>query len=427
MRFIQIIRRYLSLLLLLLLLAHGVPANGDDPRQSPDPDPAVLDIADRELLGEGLYGRLVLHQQTQFFYFVENMRHGHGQGERFTLWQRGIEESDWQARPLFRNHHPGMVSLLPLDDGSYLFLYVDRKDESDRSVHLVRVDEEPVTLFSFQDNRGVLNPAMDMLPCGALHVLIPDRTGRTVRRFLIDLARGDAERLPDIETPRGGARIYSRYLQGNRLIVPLAVTEQLHLLVIDVTDHRHELRQLESFPSHSGEPPRNMALSFSEELDQFLLVYLRPAEFSDRSGRQGPRTGLVGQIVLRTLTSDTLEPIATTVIGGFSAAEAATHNFTSQPLGSRDVVLATTTVDRIHVRHLTGRYENYTGAWLTRWRVNSDGRAERVAKREIEPFYSANMVAAGDGQLLFSYNLARPGAPRVIARVVGTTDHQPRE
>ncbi len=404
--------------LLLMLSPLGVPATGAHEFDAAEPGNSRLQIAEHEVLGDGLYGRLVVHQQTQYFYFVENMRHGHGQGERFTLWWRQSGDPDWQARPLFREHHPGMISLLPGEDGQHLFLYVDRKDESDRSVHLVRVGEEPVSLFSFQDNRGVLNPAMDRLPCGKLHLLIPDRTGRTVRRFLVDPVGGDAERLPDIETPRNGARIYSRHLEGNRLIVPLAVVEQLHLLVIDVTDHSHELRQLETFSSKSGEPPRNMALNFYEDLDLYVLVYLRPAEFSDRGGRQGPRTGLVGELVLRTLTPDTLEPVATTVIGGFSSEKAATHNFASQPVGRRDLILATTTVDRIHVRHLTGRYENYTGASLSRWRVQADGRAARVAELEIEPFYSANMVAAGDGQLLFTYNEARPGAPRVITRIV---------
>ena len=378
-----------------------------------------LYVARREVLGEGLYGWVAVHRDTLYFYFVENMRHGAGQGENFTLWRRGPDETQWRERPLFREHHPGMVSMLPMEDGRLLFLYVDRKDERSRSVHLVRVeDEEETSLFTFADNRGVLNPAMDLLPGGTLHVLIPDRTGRSVRRFLVDPLTGDERRLPDVETPRGGARIYGRLLEEGRLIVPLAVTHELLLLVIDLDDYSVEMHSLDRFTSKSSEPPRNIAIYRLDEPDLYALVYLRPAEFSDRGGREGPRTGLVGEVVLRTVDPDSLESAGSTVIGGFSPERASTHNIAAAQVGPRDVLLAFTTVDRIHVRHLTGRYENYTGAALARWRVGPDGTATRVAEVEIGPFYYPNMVSAGDGRALFSYNKARPGSERVIRWIV---------
>jgi hypothetical protein len=383
------------------------------------PEKSRIHVTHREVLGEGLYGKVQVHHDTLHFYFVENMRHGAGQGEDFTLWRRGPDETRWRERPLFREHHPGMVSMLPMEDGRLLFLYVDRKDERSRSVHLVRVgDDEATSLFTFADNRGVLNPAMDMLPGGTLHVLIPDRTGRSVRRFLVDPLRGDQRRLPDIETPRSGARIYGRLLEEGRLIVPLAVVHELLLLVIDLDDHSVEMHSLDRFTSKSGEPPRNMAIYRLDEPDLYVLVYLRPAEFSDRGGREGPPTGLVGEVVLRTVDPDSLESAGSTVIAGFSPERASTHNIAAAQVGPRDVLLAFTTVDRIHVRHLTGRYENYTGAALARWRFGPDGTATRVAEVEIEPFYSANMTLSGDGQALFSYNKARPGSERVIRWIV---------
>ena len=150
----------------------------------------------------------------------------------------------------------------------------------------------------------------------------------------------------------------------------------------------------------------------------YSLVYLRPAEFSGRGGRHGPPTGLVGEVVLRTLDTDSLETVGSTVIAGFCPERASTHNFASARVGDGDILLAFTTVDRIHVRHLTARYENYTGAGLTRWRVQPDGTASCVAELELDPFYSANMAPLGAREVLFSYNEARPGAPRVLSRII---------
>ncbi len=377
-----------------------------------------LQMAQREVLGDGLYGRVHVYRDTQYFFSVENMRHGAGQGENFTLWERSSGETPWKKRALFREHHPGMVSMLPLGDGELVFLYVDRKDERNRAVHLVRVADQVTPLWTFQDNQGVLNPVMDALSDGTLHILIPDRTGRLVRRFLVDPATGEQRRLPDIETPRSGARIYDRLIESDRLLVPLAVVHELLLMVIDLNDHGVTMHSLDRFTSNSGEPPRNMSFARMDDPDLYSMVYLRPAEFSDRAGRQGPRTGLVGEVVLSTLDPDSLETVGSTVIAGFSPQQASTHNFATARAGAGDILLAFTTVDRIHVRHLTARYENYTGAALTRWRVQADGTATRVAELEMKPFYSANMAPLDTREVLFSYNEARPGAPRVISRVI---------
>ncbi len=57
------------------------------------PDKSKLHVACREVLGESLYGKVQVHRDTLHFYFVENMRHGAGQGENFTLWRRGRDET----------------------------------------------------------------------------------------------------------------------------------------------------------------------------------------------------------------------------------------------------------------------------------------------------------------------------------------------
>ena len=127
---------------------------------------------------------------------------------------------------------------------------------------------------------------------------------------------------------------------------------------------------------------------------------------------------MVGEVVLRTLNTDSLETVGSTVIAGFCPEKASTHNFANARVGAGDILLATTTVDRIHVRHLTARYENYTGAGLTRWRVQPDGTAICVGELELEPFYSANMAPLDAREVLFSYNEARLDAPRILSRVV---------
>ncbi len=412
-------RRKSCILSLVALCLSGFCVAAEKERPAPiDAGTDGLHLAQRDVLGDGLYGRVQVHRDTQYFFSVENMRHGAGQGENFTLWQRRLDENQWQKRALFREHHPGMVSMLTLADGQLVFLYVDRKDERNRAVHLVRVDDEVTPLWTFRDNQGVLNPVMDALPDGTLHILIPDRTGRVVRRLLVDPATAKQHRLPDIETPRAGARIYDRLIEKDRLLVPLAVVHELLLLVIDLNDHGVAMHSLDRFTSKSGEPPRNMSFARLDEPDLYSMVYLRPAEFSDRAGRQGPPTGLVGEVVLMTLDSDSLESVGSTVIAGFCPRKASTHNFATARAGAGDILLAFTTVDRIHVRHLTARYENYTGAALTRWRVQADGTATCVADLAMEPFYSANMASLDTREVLFSYNEARPGAPRVISRVV---------
>ncbi len=377
-------------------------------------------LVEREVLGENLYGGPTLHGNTMYFTFIENIRHGHGYGENFTLWRRDLGENAWEKRPLFPEHQPGMSSLLPLDDSDLLFMYVNRVEEENRRVHLVRVEEDTeIPLFELGQEResgnpGVLNPRMDLMSDGNLHLLIPDRTDRFVRRFIVDPETGQEQRLSDIETPRVGARIYGRLMENDRLLVPLAVVNELLLLVIDLTDHSYEVHSLDTFTSKSNEPPRSISMYRLENPDQYLVSYFRPAAFSDRSGRQGERTGLVGEVVLRVLETDSFETVESTVIAGFTPEKASTHNVPRTQVGPRDFLFAFTTVDRIHVRHLTGRYENYTGASMSRWHIRADGTPEIIFEEDLSPFYSASLQTMDDGKILFTYKDATSGASRIL-------------
>ena len=372
-----------------------------------------------EKLGDGVFAQsAVWHQGSLHLTTVENMRFGHGQGENFTHWRREDGGKRWHKQPLFAEHNPGMTSMMPCGADSHLFLYVDRKDESNRSVHLARVDGgRERSLFQFRDGRGVLNPQMDMLADGRLHLLIPDRTGLQVRRFLVDAQTGDSERLPDVVMPRAGARIYGRLVDGNRLIVPVSVIHEMLMLVIDLTDHRAVLHSIDTFTSASGEPPRMTTVFRLADSDRYALVYLRPAAFSDRGGRRGPATGLLGEIVVNVVDAKTFESIRQTVIAGFDARAAATHNLDAAQTGPREFLLAHTEVDRIHQRHLTGAYENYGGGFLTRWSVDGEGRPERKAEHRLPPYFSTRLAIGPEGRASLVCNEARPGDPLYLYHI----------
>lgn len=383
------------------------------------PAAPAIEITDATFATDGDRTPIALqtHGDTVHMVTIDNMRAGHGQGENLIHWQRRLGEADWRSSPRFPDHHPGMLSLLPLGDDDTLFLYVDRRDERRRRVHLQRVQgERETSLFEFSDNSGVLNPTIDRLDDGRLLVLIPDRTATSVRRFLVDDGGDGHQRLDDIATPRPGARIYQRLRDGDRLLVPLAVVGELLMLEIDLADHDHQLRSIDTFTSASNEPPRNMRLFPMPEHDRIVLVYLRPAEFSDRQGRRGEATGLVGEIVLRVLDRD-FDTVAETILAGQEAGRAATHNLAVAMPEPGRLVLGHTEVDRIHLRHLTGEPGNYVGGFVSEWRIGSDARADRVRQLELDPFFATRLAPLPDGSLMMAGNRAIPGAPLVVSRL----------
>lgn len=336
---------------------------------------------------------------------IQNMVIGAGHGDQFTLWRRRDGEPEWRTERHFPDHSPSMADVLPLDDGSTLVLYTDRRNEPRRRVFLHHVGEGGVRqLFDFAtDSQGVLNPQLTRLDDRRVLVLIPDRNaGVDTRRFLVDLDAGTHERLPDIPMPARGGRLYETLRDGNRLIVPHSMIHRLDILAIDLPTGDHSLHEVDAFTSVSGEPPRGTCIFKLQDSGQYALVYLRPAAFSDRVGKQGPPTGLLGEIVLNVVDARTLASVRRTVIAGFRAEAAATHNMAAVQTGPREFVLAHAEVDRIHQRHLTGEHKNYVGGFITRWRIGPDGSPELLERCELPPFYGTRMVAddAGGARLV---------------------------
>lgn len=336
---------------------------------------------------------------------IQNMVIGAGYGDQFTLWRRRDGESAWRSDRYFPDHSPSMAEILPLDDGSTLVLYTDRRDERRRRVFLHRVGPgDARQLFDFAaDTTGVLNPQLVKLDDRRVLVLIPDRnSGVDTRRFLVDLDAGTHERLPDIPMPAPGGRLFEMLRDGDRLIVPHSMIHRLDILTIDLPTGSHSLHQVDSFTSVCGEPPRSTCIFKLEDSGQYALVYLRPAAFSDRVGKRGPPTGLLGEIVLNVVDAQTLTSVRQTVIAGFRAEAAATHNMAAVQTGPREFVLAHAEVDRIHQRHLTGENKNYVGGFITRWRIGSDGSPELLERCAVPPFYGTRMAAddAGGARLI---------------------------
>lgn len=267
-----------------------------------------------------------------------------------------------------------MISTLRLDNETTLYLYVDRRGTE--HLYLQLLDDDGVLRTVFDLPRGgefnrFLNPHMDRMPDGRIHLLLPDRADTVVRRFIVDPVTGDHERLSDIGMPREGARIYDRILLGTRLIVPVSVVDELLLLVVNLNDQSVASYSLDRFSSPSEEPPRNTSVFHLKIANELVLFYMRPASFSDRPGRHGPPTGLVGEHVCMVVCAETYAVKRNTVIAGFEARAASTHNYDVARTSEREFLFAHTEVDRIHQRHLTGAYENYVGSFLTHMQTNA--------------------------------------------------------
>lgn len=376
-----------------------------------------------EYIGNNLFATCasLLQGNEMSFYTLSNIRFGHGQGENFTLWRRRAGSSDWERSPvpLPEGHMPGMISNLRLDDETTLYLYVDRRGAE--HLYLQRVDGDGAmqTLFDLPKGgefKRFLNPHMDRMLDGRIHVLLPDRNDVVVRRLIVDPVTGAHERLPDIRMPRTGARIYDRLMVGTRLFIPVSVIDEMFMLAVDLDDHSIEMHSIDQFSSPSGEPPRNTSIFRLQATDEIAVFYLRPASFSDRPGRHGPRTGLVGEHVCTVVCAETFKVKNSTVIAGFEAEAAATHNYDVAQVDKREFLFAHTEVDRIHQRHLTGDYENYVGSFLTHWKIDESGTPVEMGRRRL-PFISFFTLAASvDGNAILLCNEARQDDPLFMYR-----------
>ncbi len=377
---------------------------------------ADADALPREHVGDRLFvteaflgqdGEITLHT-------LSNIRFGHGQGDDFTLWRRSAGDDNWERSPLPfpEDHRPGMISTLTLDDDSTLYLYVDRAGREHLYLQRVSGDGTLRTLFDLPrggEFRRFLNPRMDRMRDGRVHLLLPDRAGSEVRRFIVDPDTAAHERLPDIRMPRRGARIYDRYQVGSRLIVPVSVSGELLFLDIDLDAHAVRSQSLDRF-SHD-EPPRNTSIFALEDTDEVVLFYLRPASFSSRG-----RTGLLGEFVCAVVDAETFDVRSSNVIAGFEAEAAATHNHDVIQVGPREFLFAHTEVDRVHERHRSGRYENYVGTFVTRWKIDEQAHPTELGRREL-PFISFMTLAYGEGrQAILLGNDAREGDPLFLYR-----------
>ncbi|MFW5802329.1 MAG: hypothetical protein ACOCWJ_00285 [Verrucomicrobiota bacterium] len=355
----------------------------------------------KERLGTKLFNQrrsFQYHNDTLSFATVTDMVHGAGQGHNLMLWQKPQGADLWQINTVRPERKPTMISILPLEHraGETLIVYVDRQhDEVDKDRRVVYVDrlkgtEQIEEVFSYSDNKyGVLNPVCVLVPERDIaYLFIPDR-GKNwrVRWFRIDLETDSVKRLEDIPMPAKGARLFEYHRDGNRLILPVGLEQQLHLLEIDLAEETHNRVQIDEAESPDNQPCRAVDIFPFEEKGMFLLTYLRPTSFSRR-----PRTGLLGEFVAHTVDAKTLESVSETVIGGYSAEKAATHQVATVKAGDNAFVSGYTTVDKIHQRHLTGKYKNFVAGHLDLWKIEDDGRATRLAGRERSPFWRIDLA-----------------------------------
>ncbi len=382
---------------------------------------------ERETLSVGDHCQTAIWQAGELHVgTVQNMVIGGGQGDHFTHWRRRDGETSWRKHTYFPDHSPSMARILPLADGAALVLYTDRRVNTNRRVFLQRVENgESRQLFDFADGgMGLLNAQMEWLADGRLFVLIPNRVGVDTRRFIVEVGSGAHESLAGIRMPGSGGRIYGILRDGSRLIVPHSIIHKLEILAVNLDDHSHSLHEVDAFTSIAGEPPRETRIFKLADTNQYALVYLRPAAFSDRTGKQGPPTGLVGELVVNVVDAKSCRSVRRTVIAGFQAEAAATHNLGAAQTGPREFVLAHSEVERIHQRHLTGENKNYVGGFISRWRIDANGVPHLLERCQVPPFYGTEMTAdeagnaylvcrqAGDGDPLHLYTIRPAAAPR---------------
>ncbi len=362
-----------------------------------------LEPVGRERVATGLYSSgLAIHGEDLLFTTVTHMAHGHGQGHNLMIWRRPLDGELWRTLPVRPERKPAMLSVVPLEHrpGETLLAYVDRQDEDDRVVYLERLidDNELVSILDYSEDRGVLNPLVAPVPeDDAAYLFIPDRGADwRVRWFRIGLDDDSVERLEDIPMPVRGARLFGHHRDGDRLVLPVGLAQELHVLDIDLDTGTYELIQVDTADSPDQQPCRSVSVHPFPEQNLYLLTYLRPAEFSDR-----PRTGLVGEVVANALCMDSLESIERTVIGGYRAEEAATHQIASAKVAEDAFVTAYTTVDRVHQRHLTAEFVNYVSSHVDRWRLESDGSVTAQTQHEMDPFWRVNLAMDEQDGMLY--------------------------
>ncbi|HHX02002.1 MAG TPA: hypothetical protein GX739_04940 [Firmicutes bacterium] len=370
---------------------------------------ASLQTLQHEFLGEHLHSNMRAFEIIDgrlHMLLTTNVTPATGTGQGLQYWTKHLDSDNWEKYEFLPDRIIGMANIVsdPTYTDDLFFIFNDRTNESFRYAIMERFDGASMRrVFELDQSEGqVLNPQAISSQDGYIHIFVPDRTssGRDgIKWWRMNITTEELERLQDISLPTSGARLYDLIYDEGRIIVPIAIAQQLHLGIIDTEKLTITTQLLDKFTSPDRMPPRSINIFKYEHLGMYLLVYLRPTAFSNR-----PRTGLVGEVVVKVLDAD-FKDLSTTVIGGFNTHEAVTHYMKSEKLNDRMFAVAFTNVDEIHHFHLTGVHDRYVTSHLTVWEINESGKIRLVAKDTTDQTRWDQVIARVDDQsFLFTYN-----------------------
>lgn len=377
-------------------------------------DGASLETVEHELLGEHL------HSNMRAFEIIDGSLHmllttdvtpATGTGRGLQYWTKPLDSPTWEKHEFLPDRIIGMANIVsdPLYTDDLFFIFNDRTWEDWRYAVMARFDGSSLhTVFELDQSEGqVLNPQAISSRDGYIHIFVPDRTSSGkdgIKWWRMNIETEELERLPNINLPTSGARLYDLLYDEGRIIVPIAIAQQLHLGIIDTEKLTIDIRLLDSFTSPDRMPPRSINIFKYENLGVYVIVYLRPASFSNR-----PRTGLLGETVAKVLDAESFKSLSTTVIAGFNAKEAVTHYMKSEKLNDRMFAVAYTYVDEVHHFHLTGVHDRYVSSHLAVWEVDATGKIRLVAIESTDQTRWDQVLARIDDEtLLFTYNSTTP-------------------
>lgn len=371
---------------------------------------ASLQTIRHEFLGENLHSNmraLEIIDGRLHMLLTTNVSPDTGTGTGLQYWTRPLDSDTWEKHEFLSDRIIGMANIVSdqLYTDDLFFIFNDRTMETWRYAIMLRFDGTDVRkVFELDQSQGqVLNPQAISSRDGYIHIFVPDRTSSGkdgIKWWRMNIETEKLERLQDISLPTSGARLYDLIYDRGRIIVPIAIAQQLHLGIIDTEKLTIDIRLLDSFTSPDKMPPRSINIFKYESLGVYVIVYLRPAAFSNR-----PRTGLLGETVVKVLDADTFQSLSTKVIAGPSAKEAVTHYMKSEKLNDRMFAVAYTYVDEVHYFHLTGVHDRYVSSHLTVWEVDETGQIRLVAKDSTDQTRWDQVLARVDDQsFLFTYN-----------------------
>ena len=369
-----------------------------------------LERLNSEQLGVRLYNqRRAFHAEggSLTYVSVNDLVFGKGQGDNMIIWSRGPEDNLWHGVLIHPERKNTMVNVVPLENrpGETLISYVDRQHDAisinNRTVYLERIKggSQIEEILSYSDGgSGVLNPVLVSYPEKNLaYWFLPDRTRPwRIRWFRMNTEDGTTQRLDDIPMPAAGARMYGFHREGNRAVFAVGMLANLYVLDVDLDAETYTLSPVDTASSPDNMPCREVDVHYYPELGFYVFTYLRPTHFSNR-----PRTGLLGEFVATTLDAKTLKPISKTVIGGYTAETAATHQVVSQKACERSFVSLYSTVDKVNQLHLTGRPENFVSTHLDRWEILPDGSIVQRMDNTMKPYTRMDLAMDRESNQLY--------------------------